>query len=438
MKLLTVACVALLGLAGIANAEPQRLTPKERDTALQQIEKLIQERYVFPELRPAIVDALEQKRRAGRYDTDDPLAFADRVTEDLRTAGKDRHLWMRVDPPGYAAALRTPEDDKGDDAYWRELATRNHHGLADMRILPGNIRYLRITQFYWVQDVTGAVYDDAMRFLKDGDAVVIDLRNNPGGSHGAVQYLISYFMDPDVLEYTFFESGKPPRQSRTAEYLSAGRLKGKPLYVLVNRGTGSAAEAFAYDVKQFKAGELIGENTAGAANNNALLPVAPYFILSVSFGRPEHAVSKTNWEHDGVTPDVASAPALALETAQKLALERLSANPKATEAQRLEYRWAKFGVDAALHPVRPDPAALAAFAGSYRKSGGKGDPITLAQRDGTLWIALPHWPEARLLPMTQDTFGVEGVDRLRVRLTGKALELWWSDEAAPRVYPREG
>jgi C-terminal processing protease CtpA/Prc len=70
-------------------------------------------------------------------------------------------------------------------------------------------------------------------------------------------------------------------------------LKGKPLYVLIDGGVGSAAEAFAYDVQQFKLGELIGATTAGAANNNDLLPIAPAFILSISSGRPEHAVSKT-------------------------------------------------------------------------------------------------------------------------------------------------
>jgi len=53
-------------------------------------------------------------------------------------------------------------------------------------------------------------------------------------------------------------------------------------------------------------------------------------------------------------------------------------------------------------------------------------------------VTLPHWPESRLLPLTQDTFGIDGADTPRVRLTGKPVEVLWSDEAAPRVYQREG
>ena len=439
MKLLAMACASLLSLAPLAASAQQTLTQKERDAAIQSVEKLIQERYVFPALRPAIVAALEKQRRTGRYDTDDARVFVDRITEELRAAGKDRHLWMSVDPAGYAAALRSsPDDESGDDPYWRERAVRNHHGLVEMRILPGNIRYLRIAEFAWVQDSTGQAYDEAVRFLKDGDAIIIDLRNNPGGSHGAVQYLVSHFLDPDVLEYTFFEGSKALKQSRTVSYLPTGRIKDKPLYVLTSRGTGSAAEAFAYDVKQFKLGQLVGENTAGAANNNALLPVAPYFVLSVSFGRPEHAISKANWEHDGVAPDVASAPMLALETAEKQALDKLAGNPKASEEQKRDYQWALVGVQAALHPVQPDAAALAPFAGSYRRSGPNANAITVVQRDGSLWITLPRWPESRLQPLTPDTFGVDGVETLRVRLTGKTLEALWSDEDKPRIYQREG
>ncbi|MBL7537684.1 S41 family peptidase, partial [Escherichia coli] len=78
--------------------------------------------------------------------------------------------------------------------FWERRARRDNQGLGETRILPGNIRYLRITAFEWVQDQTGVAYDAAMRFLRDGDAIVIDLRGNGGGSHAAVRYLLSHFM----------------------------------------------------------------------------------------------------------------------------------------------------------------------------------------------------------------------------------------------------
>ena len=431
------AVVLTLPLLPFCALAQERLSPQQRSAALQAITAEFQKGYVFPEMRPTIVARLAQQQKKGRYDTDDPVVFADRITEDLRDVSHDRHLSLRVDAAAYAAQANGEADAAaGESAYWAQIALRTHHGLVELRILPGNIRYLKIEGFHWVDDETGAIYDDAMRFLKDADAIIIDLRNNGGGSHGAVRYLVSHFLDPQTLELTFLEGAKPPKQSWTLDHLPAGRFKGKPLYVLTNGQTASAAEAFSYDVQQFKLGELIGEKTAGAANNNALLPIAPAFILSVSNGRPVHAVSGTNWEGKGIVPDTAVPSEQALAVAQQHALNRLDANAQATAEQRADYAWAKTGVDAQLHPATLDASALAALAGRYAKPVAGSNPAEIVWRDGVLWLELGKRPAARLSPLTQELFAVDGYDMLRVRLTGATLELHWRDEAAPRVYSR--
>jgi len=416
---------------------PNPLSPQERSAAIQANEANFQELYVFPEMRPKIIDRLNQSQQSGRYATNDPIVFAERITEDLRDVAHDRHLSLRVDAAAYAAALAPAASDAGEDAFMRRQAIRDHHGLVEMKILTGNIRYLKIDGFEWINDETGIAYDEAMRFLKDGDAIVIDLRNNGGGSHGAVRYLVSHFLDGDTLELTFHQGSEVPSQSRILEHLPAGRLKGKPLYVLINGRTASAAEAFAYDVQQFKLGELIGAKTAGAANNNKLLPIAPRFILSVSYGRPVHAISNKNWEGEGIAPDVDTPPAQALDVAQLRALTRLSQDAKAPPEQLGEYAWAKVGVEARLHPVTVPASKLSAMAGRYAKVDAKQDVAQVTLRDGALWLIRPNRPEARLSPLTDDLFAVEGVEILRVRFTGKTLEMVWSDEPAPRVFLRE-
>jgi hypothetical protein len=196
------------------------------------------------------------------------------------------------------------------------------------------------------------------------------------------------------------------------------------LYVLINGQTASAAEAFAYDVQQFHLGELVGAKTVGAANNNKLVPVAPDFILSVSYGRPLHAVSGGNWEGSGVAPDVDTPPEQALEVAQERALQRLLQAKDLSPEQQRDYAWAQTGVAARLHPATVDSGALAALAGRYR--GGRApEPIEVTQREGVLWLTLPRRPPVRLTPLTQDLFAVDGYDSLRVRLDGKHLEMHW-------------
>ncbi|WP_242108865.1 S41 family peptidase [Luteimonas aquatica] len=424
--------------APLAQERAAPLTAKMRADALQAIGREFRERYVFPKMRPKILERLERGQRSGRYEVDDPFLFAERVTEDLREVSHDRHLSLRVDAPAYTAALASPDSDAGEEAFFRRQAIRDHHGLVEMKRLPGNIRYLKISGFDWVNDETGGAYDAAMRFLREGDAIVIDVRDNGGGSHAAVRYLVSHFMDGDTLEMTFLEGDKPPVQSRILEHVPAGRLKGKPLYVLINGFTGSAAEAFAYDVQQFKLGELIGAKTSGAANNNKLLPIAPEFILSVSYGRPVHPVSQGNWEGTGVAPDVEAPSAQALDLAQARALDRLSADPKASPEAQAEYAWVKVGVRARLHPVTLAPAALSALAGRYGRPGGSGPGMAeIAYRDGALWLERPNRPTARLSPLTEDgLFALEGNDMARARLTGQALEMRWMDSPEPRIFPR--
>jgi hypothetical protein len=406
------------------------LSSAEQDAALKAIVAVLEEQYVFPEMRPRIIAQLKSAQRKGRYATDDPVIFAERITDDLREVSGDRHLSLVVDPAGYAAAKAGDDGNANEQAVWRRQALRNHHGLAEMKVLGGNVRYLKITGFEWVEDETGPAYDDAMRFLKGGDAAIIDIRGNGGGTHAAVRYLVSHFMRGDVLEMTFLAGSEVPRQSRTLEYLPAGRLQNLPLYVLIDGGAASAAEAFAYDVQQFKLGELVGARTVGAANNNKHVPIAPNFILSVSFGRPLHAVSNANWEGVGVAPTVDAPPQQALQFAHALALKRLSEKKDATPENRNDYTWAATAVEASLHPVVLTPDRLQSLAGRY-------GPAQVDFRDGMLWVIRPNRPTLRLVPMTADgLFAVDGIDRMRVRLTGQALELLRAGDPAPRVFPR--
>jgi len=417
-----------------AHAATQSLTAEARDQALAIIKAALTENYVFPEKTAAIISALDAANHAGRYTVDDPQTFAGRVTADMLAASQDHHLYLTYDPRRFQAAMSAPDGDQGIEGFDAARARLDNYGLTDQRILAGNIRYLKISGFEWVKDETGAAYDGAMRFLKGGGAIIIDLRGNGGGDAAAVRYLVSHFMAPDTLELTFW-AGRTASQSRTLDYLPAGRLDGKPLYVLIDSHVASAGESFAYDVQQFKLGKLVGRTTLGAANNNKFIPVAPGFLLSVSFGRPVHPVSGGNWEGAGVAPDVAVNPRQALATAELLAIDALAAKPGVTADARRTLAWARTGAAAELNPVTLPQTTLAAMAGTY-------DDVVLTYRDGALWLSRPSqpiWPQdARLTPLTADgLFAVEGMDMLRVQPTDKGLELWWSNEETPRLKARK-
>jgi hypothetical protein len=119
-----------------------------------------------------------------------------------------------------------------------------------------------------------------------------------------------------------------------------------------------------------------------------------------------------------------------LAVAQSLALKRLSEKQGVSAENLHDYAWAATAVEASLHPVVVAPDRLQSLAGRYASA-------EVAFRDGALWLSRPNRPTARLSPMTADgLFAVDGIDRLRVRLTGEALELLRAGEPAPRVFTR--
>jgi Peptidase family S41 len=404
---------SLLALAVVAEPSAgQSLTDADRRAAVRAIDSTIETMYVFPAMRPTIVAQLTRAEQAHRYEVADPDVFAQRVTEDLLAASHDGHLNLRSDPDQYAAARAPARSTHGLAAFGRAEAIRDHYGLTGMEILPGNVRYLKISGFEWVPGSgaarVAAAYDDAMRFLADGDAIIIDLRGNGGG----------YSEAADAFGRGF----------RT--------LAGKPRYVLVDGHVASAAEAVAYGLQQERAATIVGSTTYGAANNNKKIPIAPRFILSVSYHRPINPISHTNWENVGVEPDIAVPGSQALDTALAAALDRLAGTPDLAPDRRAAYRWARQGVTARMHPARVPAATLETFAGTYTT-------IELRATDGELRmyrVDRPRWQQGLLLiPLTDDgLFAVEGSDDvLRVRLTRPTLELLHGSEDAREVFPRD-
>ncbi len=444
------AAAAILAVAGLAAptpaaaqlrpaavyAESGPLTPAQRTAAIDDILKELERSYVFPERVPAIVQTIRAAQARGRYDVTDAGEFASRLTEDLGSAANDNHVYVQHDPEQYAAAIRpadAAESAPSLEAVMNARSRRIHYGLTDMRLLGGNIRYLRVGEFAWVEGgETAQAWDDAMRFLRGGDAVILDLRGNPGGSHDAVRYALSHFMEGGQLLMTFLEAGKTPNESFSLTDLPAGRMVGKPLYVLIGADVGSAGEDFAYSVQQFRLGKLVGETTAGGANNNRFLPIAPGFMLSVSFGRPVHAVSGGNWEGVGVAPDVTVPRASALEAAEAAALDALIPGAQSDPARLSEYEWARMAAQAALNPVMLTEAEMRPRAGAYGAAA-------VAWRDGALWLrSRPGGPERKMRPLTPDglLFALEGNEMLRARFTPTGLETLWRGDPVPRVFPR--
>jgi C-terminal processing protease CtpA/Prc len=170
-----------------------------------------------------------------------------------------------------------------------------------------------------------------MRIVTHADALIIDLRENGGGSPDMVALVASYLFDTPGLP--LFEIA-PRRGNGGGRYATAAnplpeRDGKRPLYVLTSAHTWSGGEGLAFILQERHRGEVVGETTVGAANPGRPYPLNARFSVIVPNGRLRSAVSGGNWEGKGVVPDVAVPAAEALRTAQVRALRRLlNATPR--------------------------------------------------------------------------------------------------------------
>lgn len=414
------AAAAFVSPATPAAAQAQPAAQFDSRAAVEAVRKALRENYVVKARRPALDAALAKGLANGRYAVSDPQALAKRINEDMDVVAHDKHLGIGFNPQ-LAAQLRPGgqgDDDAGQAQFFRDLAHRNNHGVSELRVLPGNIRVLRYDGFMWSGPESQAAIDHAMAFLRGGDAIVLDIRGNGGGSPDAVRRLASYFVPAGAKLVTFHMRDEKPTVSSADAEVAGGRITGVPVYVLTSGRSASAAEEFASHVKGFGFGTLVGETTAGAAYRNDSYPIPGGFVLSVSVGRPE-LPDGTDWEARGVPPKLAVPEDHALDRAQQDALTILAG--KAQGPLRTELEWA-----AAVHAARIARTApalpVSAYAGRYGERSITVEATGLVfQRDGGLRSAL--------VPLGGDLFALERDPRTRLRfvsangrVTGFVLE----------------
>jgi hypothetical protein len=322
----------LLVTLAVPGVTQQGLSTEGATAVVRETSRLVRENYVFADKVDGIVARLDKELANGRYAVTDPQELATRLTEDLRSVTSDKHMSVKFSPE-QAAGLRGPRVP-GGDAFRQQQMTSSNYGILEMRVLPGNVRYVNISPgFLWDPSNSPPALDAAMRFLGGGDAYILDIRTNGGGSPATVRYIVSHFMDPGQKLMTYRIGPEGTSESRTGT-VPAGKLPARPLYLLTSPRSASAAEEFASHIKNFKLGKLVGATTAGAGHRNSLFGTPEGFVISVSVGTAIHPVTNTGWEGTGVAPDVEVPVADALDAAHADALKGLLA--KATGPQKVE------------------------------------------------------------------------------------------------------
>jgi hypothetical protein len=321
---LLLAAIMLAPAAAQTPAASVPLSAMARAEVVAKAAEALRARYIFPEAGETAARRIEAQLAAGAYKDLEAQALAEKMTADLQSVTKDKH--MRVSAPGPAApppgASGPPPASEG--------------GFVRADRLPGNIGYVEVIGFPPPGAFKPAA-DRAMAALQDTRALIIDERRNGGGSPDAVAYLVSFFLDPSKppLLINDFSNRVPGKNEFTTNQVYSVNTPisylGKPIYVLTSAQTFSGGEEFAYDMQAFKLGTLVGEVTGGGANPGGTGPIGSGFTLFVPNGRPTNPVTKTNWEGVGVIPEFKTAR----EDALQVAMEKLGQKVAARDIETL-------------------------------------------------------------------------------------------------------
>ncbi len=415
VPLTLAAAVLLLALSCSAqNADVQSKTSEISANAIAEVVKrvgdLVALNYVFPDKGKDMQKFITGRLESGRYaEIDTARELARALTEDLRSVTRDRHLRVDYNPEAVrrmrARQGQSAEERKKEQLRAAEAERRSNYGFRTLEILEGNVGYLDLRGFSGSREA-GDTAAAAMNFLANADAVIIDLRQNGGGSPYTIQFISTYFLK----ERTHLNSFQWRGQDEIQEFWTFDSVPGKRLYdtdlfILTSQRTFSAAEEFTYNLKNLKRATIVGETTGGGAHPGGARIVNDDFTVWIPRGRAINPITKTNWEGTGIEPHIKVPEEKALEKAHASALERLLAAAD-DEDEKFRLIWALDGLKAAGEPAEVAQSVLKKYVGRY----GEAEVIL---EEGSLSIRI-QGRKYRMIPVSETYFVPEGSDAARV------------------------
>jgi carboxyl-terminal processing protease len=236
--------------------------------------------------------------RAGLAAGDKIIEIDGQTTEGLPLAEAVKKLRGEPGSKVKLKILRTKTHEMKDVEVVRAIISVA--SVKDAKLVEDGIGYVRITQF---NEPTARDLERELNKLREQQlkALIVDLRNNPGGLLSAAVDVSQMFLRRgDLIVYT---QGRDEKQKQTF------RAKGKihwtdfPMVVLVNPGSASASEIVAGALQDQQRAILIGEKTFGKGSVQSVLPLDDNSAIRLTTAKYYTPSKRVIHEH-GIEPDI--------------------------------------------------------------------------------------------------------------------------------------
>lgn len=174
------------------------------------------------------------------------------------------------------------------------------------RMLDSGLGYIRISSF---TTETGAALDKELLTLKKEaggqlKGLVLDLRNNPGGVlDGAVKVSDDFINKGTIVSI----KGRDPSSNHNFDATPGDMLDGRPIVVMVNGGSASAAEIVSGALQDTHRAVLIGTRTFGKGSVQTIMPLSNGGAIKITTAR-YYTPSGRSIQAEGIEPDIILQP----------------------------------------------------------------------------------------------------------------------------------
>ncbi len=235
--------------------------------------------------------------RAGLHPADRIVKIDGLVTKDMQLSDAVKRMRGRPGSKVIISVIREgwtePKDFEITREQIRVQSVRTHD-------LGNGIEYIRLRQF---QEQTSHDVDAALeKFAKNGmKALVLDLRNNPGGLlTSAVEVTEKFVEDGKLVVYT---EGRVRNQNMRFSAHAKKAYANLPIVVLVNQGSASASEIVAGALQDYGRAVVVGTQSFGKGSVQTIIPLSDGSGLRLTTAK--YFTPKGRSIHGkGITPDI--------------------------------------------------------------------------------------------------------------------------------------
>ena len=191
----------------------------------------------------------------------------------------------------------------------RLIAEKLQHISRSRSSEAGNVLIWKFPSFNGDEDTIFRLVGQARKH----EALILDLRENPGGLESTLQFMLGHFFDHEVTIGR--QIMRKEQKALVAKSRGHDAFSGK-LIVLIDSRSSSAAELFARVVQIEHRGTVIGDRSSGSVMTAQYFPLKEGVGLVIPFGAEITVASLLmadgkSLEKSGVTPDITILPTAA-------------------------------------------------------------------------------------------------------------------------------